>query len=254
MKKLLIALLIITFLISPSSAGTFEPLTDFNETVSLPTDMRPGFTYHSNYTFSSTHATSIIVNFSVLHPDINYDEWFAHFVLNGTIMQFNESSPGNFTSNTTPIAIGDHTLNLSVYSLPNIVPGQYNYTFDLSSEQIEVVPTPTKKKKSRGGGGSSTWPITTPTATPTPTPTPTPAPTPVPTPVPTTAPTAIPSEVISLPASEPYPVVNISAAQAQITTDYRPHIIFGGMIFLLAAMVAMILLGRKRKKAREAKK
>ena len=241
MKKLLTALLILTFLISPALADTFEPLTDFDETVSLPTDMRPGFTYHSNYTFSSTHATSIIVNFSILHPDINCDEWFAHFVLNGTAMSFNESSPGNFTSNAISIAIGDHTLNLSVYSLPNIVPGQYNYTFNLSSEQIEITPTPTKKKRS-SRGGTSTWPITTPTATVTPTPTPTATPTP------------IPGEIAPPPTPAPTPYINISAAQAQITTDYRPHVILGGMLFLLAAIIAMIMLGKKRKKARQAKK
>lgn len=253
MKKTLIILLILSFLITPVVGDTINPITNFKTLVDFPDDVKSGEIYTTEFSFSSTHNTLILINFTITQLNtefaIGFNEWGAHFILNGTAFNLNETAPGQFMSNATPINVSDHNLTLSFSSLPNIVPANYNYSLEMSSEQIEVAPSPTKKKRS-SGGGSSTWPITTPTATATATPTPTPTPTPVPTP----APTVIPSEVAPLTTPEPYPAVNISAAQAQITTDYRPHIIFGGMIFLLAAMVAMILLGRKRKKARQAKK
>ena len=236
MKKLLFILLILTFLTSPALADTIEPLFGFKTITDFPTDMKAGQTYQSECSFASTHDTSILINFTVSHPDINYDEWNAHFILNGTTMSFNESAPGHFTSNITSIVKGNHKLNISFSSLHNIVPGQYGYEFNLSSTQIEV--TPTKKRRS-SGGSTTAWPITTPTATVTPTP------------VPTPVPTAIPD--LSKPTVSPTPEpVNITSAQTYITTDYRPHMMLGGMIFLLAAIITLISLGRRKKKAKAA--
>ena len=236
MKKLLFILLILTFLTSPALADTIEPLFGFKTITDFPTDMKAGQTYQSECSFASTHDTSILINFTVSHPDINYDEWDAHFVLNGTTMQFNESAPGHFTSNITSISKGNHNLIISFHSLSNIVPGQYGYEFNLSSTQIEVTPT----KKSRSSGSSTTaWPITTHTATASPTATPTPVSTEI--------------SDLSMPTVSPTPEpVNITSAQTYIATDYRPHMMLGGMIFLLAAIITLISLGRRKKKAKAA--
>lgn len=239
MKKIITILLFIAFLISPALADTVDPIHDFQETVGFPDDIRSGYVYHTNFTFSSTHSVPILIDFSIIHPEIEYDEWDAHFVLNGTMMSFNESTPGNFTSGLTAISIGDHTLNLSFSSLGNIVPGDYDYTFNLSSTPIEVTLTSTKRRSS--GSDDNIWPITTPTATAIHTVTPTPA----------LVPTAIPD--LSNPTVSPTPEpINITSAQTYITTDYRPHMMLGGMIFLLAAIITLISLGRKKKKAKAA--
>lgn len=239
MKKLLIALLIIafitsTFLTHTASADIVDPIHDFQEIIGFPDDIKSGYTYYTSFTFSSIHVVPIFINFSIIHPDIEYDEWNAQFTLNGTVMSFNESGPGNFTSDPIVISKGSHILNLSFSSLANVVPGDYDYTFDLSSTPIEVTLASTRSGSS-GRGVTSTWPITTPTAIATLTSTSTPLS------------TAIPDVSLST-VSPTLSPVNISATQTYITTDYRPHIMLGGMVFLLAAIIALILLGERKRK------
>lgn len=230
MKKLLIALLILAFLISPSLADTFEPLIDFETVHALPENMLSGYTYLSLHYFSSTHDTSIIVDFTVLHPDIEYDEWNVHFSLDGADIFLNETSPGDFTSEKIPISTGHHVLVLSVSSLPNIIPGQYGYEYNLLSEQLNVAPTATLKKSS---SESISWITTTPTATPTPSP---------------THATTDTNEIVSTTTPEPTNITTIETFQA---ADYRPHIIVGGLLFLLIVIMSLIIIGNWKKKMNE---
>lgn len=240
MKKLLSILLILAFLIIPALADTIEPLYGIMIVEDFPDEMRSGETYTTEFTFSSTHSTLIFINFTISHPDtefaVEYNEWNAHLVLNGTTFELDEISPGEFTSNAIPIDVNNHILNLSFSSLPNIIPDQYTYDFNLSSQQIEVTPTPTAaSRRSSSGSSSGSWIITTATATATATPTPTPTP------------TATKAPVVSESTPEATPETNITAEQQTVYTSSKEGFTFMdwfAVVFFILMIPALILLKR----------
>ena len=247
MKKLFIILLLLTLLTPTALADTIEPLYDLVTIEDFPDDIKSGETYTTEFTFSSTHNTLIFINFTITHPDtefaVEYNEWDAHFVLNGTSFELNESSPGHFASNATPINIGDHILNFSFSSLPNIVPGQYKYDFNLSSQQIEV---PSTRSRRSGGSSTGSWIITISTATPTPTP---------------TVDKTSTSSVSQVPKAtegtpEPTPETNITTEQTVYTSSKEGFTFmdwFAVIIFILMIPTLILLKRWKVKKTAENK-
>jgi len=225
----LITIIFIIFSALPAVANI-----EINTITDMPNDIVAGSTYQVEYAFTTSQAMNVSINFSVIHIESDFDNWDICYVLNNTIIVPYESAPGQFTSGDISVNASEHNLIITFSSIPNLTPGDYTFEIEIISDEVTPTPTPTEKRSSRGGGSYTV------------TPTPTPTPNATATPIATTAPSESVTEF-----STPAPI-NVTAAQTYLTTDYRPHIILGGMIFLLAAIITLIVLGRKKRKAKEA--
>ena len=177
MKQIILLILSLLILTSIVSATSSEPLSNFVSVTPISGEIIPGDTYNFEYLFSSSHTTAVMVNYSITYTEntseefeVNYNEWYVTFTLNDEIITPKEVKAGLFSSGEIPILSGDYNLNISVQSLPNILPGSYKLDAILLSEKIETIVTTVKKSS----GGSTRHYTTTTTPTPTSTRTPTP--------------------------------------------------------------------------------
>ena len=177
MKQIILLILSLLILTSVASATSSEPLSNFVNVTPISGEIIPGNTYNFEYSFSSSHTTAVMINYSITYTEnsseefkVNYNEWNATFTLNDELITPEEVKAGLFSSEEIPILSGDHNLNITVQSVPNIIPGSYRLDATLLSEKIETIVTTVKKSS----GGSTRHYTTTTTPTPTSTRAPTP--------------------------------------------------------------------------------
>lgn len=173
MKQIILLILSLLIFTSIVSATSSEPLSNFVNVTPISGEIIPGDTYNFEYSFSSSHTTAVMINYSILYTEnnseefkVNYSEWDVTFTLNDEFISSEEVKAGLFSSEEIPILTGDHNLNITVQSVPNILPGSYKLDAILLSEKIETIVTTIVKKS---GGGSTRHYIITATPTPTPT-------------------------------------------------------------------------------------
>lgn len=159
MKFTITMIILMLFMTTPALGETINPVNNFLIIEDFPGNITSGSQDQIVYNFSLTHNINVAMNFSVSHPDINYSEWNVYYILNNETIVPNETGPGVF-SNETTMAIGDYELITIFESLPNIVPGIYEFKSWLTYDGIEVASV---VKKS---GGRRRYPTPTPTPTP----------------------------------------------------------------------------------------
>ena len=162
MKLTIITIILMLFITTPVLGEIINPVDSFEEIESFPVNITVGAQHQIIYNFSLTHDINVSMNFSVSHPDIEYNEWDICYILNNKTIIPNETGPGIF-SNETTMTIGDYELITTFRSVPNIMPGTYEFRSWLECDGIVIIYV-----KDKPSGGSSTWPIITPTPTPTP--------------------------------------------------------------------------------------
>jgi len=187
MKKIIgITIASLLLLCSITTSTEVNAIYDFKVMQDFPKQMIAGSTHEAHYTFKNTHSIPIQINLSISHPLLNESgEWFISITLNDNEINCTEVNAGNFSTKKYWVSTGEHTLNIYISSLPNILPETYNVTMEMWSSKIRVYPPPS------GGGGYRATPTPTPSPTPTVTPTPTPTVTPIVTPTITPTPTPI---------------------------------------------------------------
>lgn len=158
--KFVITTIIMLLMVTPALGETINPVNSFLIIEDFPDNITAGSQYQIIYNFSLAYNVDVAMNFSISHPGIEDDEWNVSYILNGETIIPNETGPGIF-SNETMMAIGDYELITTFESLPNIMPGTYEFKSWLTYDGIEVASV---KKKS--GGGRRYYP--TPTSTPEP--------------------------------------------------------------------------------------
>jgi len=138
--KRLIAIGIVSLLLLSGVAASTEvwAIQDFQVIQDFPVQMTAGSTYEAHYTFRCTHSVPVQVNLSVSHPLINAGEWFVTVMLDGGEVNCTEVSAGNFSTDECQIGTGEHDLNISVSSLPNILPDSYGITMELWSSKVQL--------------------------------------------------------------------------------------------------------------------
>lgn len=172
MRLTIIAIILMLFFTAPALGETINPLENFVIIEDIPGNISIGSQYRVAYNFTLTHDIDVLMNFSVLHTDVDYGEWDVYYILDDTVIVPDEVEPGQFSSEIE-MTVGNHEMVTVFRSLPNIVPDEYGFHSYLVYDGIIIASVERKSS-----GGSSTWP------TPTPTPTPTDIPTNV-TPIPT---------------------------------------------------------------------
>lgn len=162
-----IIILTITLLSFISTASADNPISDFKTIIPIPDNIVAGSTYQSEYTFIVIHQTTVFINFTIEHPDVNYDDWYIYYILNKNIITPNETSPGTFSSDELTLLAGDFNLTLYIQPIPNVNYSEYNYDLSLNPVNIPIPPTPsTPDDDSFGGFGGRRRFLSTPTPTP----------------------------------------------------------------------------------------
>ena len=155
---MIIAIIAIVLSSSPSSAGI-----TIDKEVDMPDSIVAGSTYQVEYTFTTSHAMNVSINFSAIHIEPNFDDWDVCYVLNNSVIVPYEPSPGQFTSGEISVNASEHDLIITFSSVPNLTPGEYMFKIDIVSD--EDVPEQATPKKS-SGGGRRYYPTPTPTPSP----------------------------------------------------------------------------------------
>jgi len=180
MKKA-IGILIVSMLLLSGIAASAEDWV----IQGFPNNMTAGSTYEARYTFESTPNIPTQINLTISNSQLNdTGEWLISITIDGNETNCTEVIAGNFSTGECYIEAGLHDLNVSISSLPNILPDTYDITVEIWSSKILVDSTVLVG----GGGGRDTTvtdtitpePSPSPTISPTPTPTVTPTPTPIP--------------------------------------------------------------------------
>jgi len=188
MKKAIVVGIVSLLLLSGvASAAEIEPIRAFRVITDFPAQMTAGSTYEAHYRFRNIARESVLiqVHLNISHPLIESEEWFVMVMLDGGEVNCTEVSAGNFSTDECQIGTGEHDLNISVSSLPNILPDTYGITMELWSSKVRVYPPMVGGRRATPTPSPTPTPTVTPTVTPTPTPTVTPTPTPTVTPTPT---------------------------------------------------------------------
>jgi len=220
-KKTLIIIGIMFLFISITSAATVEPLSDFKTIIPINESMIAGEGSCALFDFTANYNTTIVINFTIEHPDICSGEWCVSILLNGEAFS-NETAPGVFSTGEIDIFKGHFILEICHQSNSAVVPDNYNFSLEIFSEDIVIA----SSKKSRGGGGSHTFP------------------TPIPTPVITPNETAIACDGGVTPTPTP---IKIIAEQTQEPSGLSWLIMIGIILILLGLLFAGLIIRRRRR-------
>lgn len=162
-KKLTLIFGIILLCISTASAATVEPLSNFKVIEPIDDSMVAGEEGCALFGFTAKYDTTIVINFTIEHPEICSSEWCTVILINNLLFS-DEISPGVFSTGEIEISKGYHTLRICYQSNSAIVPDNYNFSLEILSEDVVIA----SSNKRSGGGSSYTFPTSTPTPTPTP--------------------------------------------------------------------------------------
>ncbi|MCK4665952.1 hypothetical protein KAU33_04340 [Candidatus Dependentiae bacterium] len=221
-KKTLIIIGIIFLFISIASATIVEPLSDFKIIIPIDDSMVAGEEKYALFEFNANYNTTIVINFTIEHPEICSDEWCGTIALNGKAFP-DEVAPGVFSTGEIEITKGYYSLGIHYQSNSAVVPDNYNFSLEIFSEDVVAA----SSKKSRGGGGSHTFP------------------TPTPTPVITPNETAIACDGGVTPTPTP---IKIIAEQTQEASGLSWLIMIGIILILLGLLLAGLIIRRRRRR------
>jgi len=156
-KNVILLIGIALLCIGSANAATtsVEPLSNFNPIVDFEEDIVAGNEYPALFEFTANYDTTVIINFTIEHPEINEGEWCGFIFFNETIYP-DEIAPGMFSTGEVDIEKGYHLVDVQYKSNIAIVPGRYNFSLDILSENILI-------ESSRRGGGGGGLPLPTPT-------------------------------------------------------------------------------------------
>ena len=163
MYKILILLIGIALLnIGSANAATtsveplsgFYPIADFNKSIVA------GNEYSALFEFTANYDTTVVINFTIEHPEINDNEWCGVILFNETAFP-DEIDPGVFSTGEVEIKKGYHLVGVQYKPDIAIVPGNYNFSLDILSENILIE----SSRRSSGGHGTLPLVIPTPNAT-----------------------------------------------------------------------------------------
>ena len=158
-KTILIIGIAILSIGTASAATSVEPLSSFNPLIDFDENIVAGDKHFALFEFTAKYDTTVVINFTVEHPEINEDEWCG-LILFDEIVYPDEVAPGVFSTGEVEIDKGYYLIQVQYKSDIAVVPGKYNFSLDILSENILIEPS----RKSSGGFGGS-LPMPTPNAT-----------------------------------------------------------------------------------------
>lgn len=158
-KAILIAGILLLWIGSVSAATTsVEPLSDFSTIIDFNENIIAGDEHIALFEFIAKYDTAVIINFTVEHPEINEDEWCG-LIRFDEVVYPDEVAPGVFSTGEIEIDKGYYLIQVQYKSDIAVLPGRYNFSLDILSENILIEPA------RKSGSGSSRLPVSTPNAT-----------------------------------------------------------------------------------------
>lgn len=145
---LLIAITLLCIGTANAETTIVEPLSDFNPIADFKENIVAGSEYSALFEFNARYDTIVVINFTVEHPEINEGEWCGLILFNETVFP-GEVAPGVFSTGEIDIKKGYYLVGVQYKSNVAIVPGKYNFTLDILSEDILIEPS----NDGRRGGG-----------------------------------------------------------------------------------------------------
>jgi len=158
---LIVGLIFLCIGTASAATTTVEPLSGFNPIVDVSEDVIPGNEYWATFEFTANYDTTIVINFSVEHPEIGSDEWFVTIIFNETSFS-DEIAPGVFSTGEVEINKGYHLIGVQYRPHIAVLPDNYNLTLEILSEDVVIETT---RRRGGGGGSGGVLPTPTPNAT-----------------------------------------------------------------------------------------
>lgn len=158
-KTILIIGIAILSIGTASAATSVEPLSEFNPIIDFSENIVAGNEHSALFEFTAKYDTTVVINFTVEHPEINEGEWCG-LILFDEVAYPDEVAPGVFSTGEVEIDKGYYLIEVQYKSDIAVLPGKYNFSLDILSEDILIEPS------RRGGGGfGGSLPMPTPNAT-----------------------------------------------------------------------------------------